>query len=167
MNERVQDRPWSLLDRQMRVAYRGERKLHRLLADEIRRTGASESTLQRTMGRARRDMSRPVVVLFEEMSRGTDCDVERVVGESRAAGTASTDLLERVTLQDATGTVVVARGAGGTFIATVDREVRGGGSSRDRYETATDPRLDMGELLAIAGVLPESLVSRSVAGGSL
>ena len=49
MNERAQDRPWSLLDRGTRVAYRGEHKLHRLLADEIRRAGASETTLQRTM----------------------------------------------------------------------------------------------------------------------
>lgn len=112
-------------------------------------------------------MARPVAVHFEEMSREADYDADRVVGEWRVAGAASTGLLERVTLQDATGTVVVARGAGGAFIANVDREVRGGGLSRDRYETATDPRLDMGALLAIAGVLPESLVSHFAAGGSL
>lgn len=113
-------------------------------------------------------MARPVAVHFEEMSRGADYDADRVVGEWRVAGAASTGLLECVTLQDATGTVVVARGgAGGAFIANVDREIRGGGLSRDRYETATDPRLDMGALLAIAGVLPESLVSHFATCGSL
>ena len=110
MNERSQHRPWSLLDGLMRVAYRGEHKLHRLLADEIRRTGASESSVQRTMERARKDMSRPIAVHFEEMSRGANYDVNRVVGEWRAAGVASMDLLERVALQGAAGTVGVDRG---------------------------------------------------------
>ena len=110
MNERSQHRPWSLLDGLMRVAYRGEHKLPRLLADEIRRTGASESSVQRTMERARKDMSRPIAVHFEEMSRGANYDVNRVVGEWRAAGVASMDLLERVALQGAAGTVGVDRG---------------------------------------------------------
>ena len=137
MNERSQHRPWSLLDGLMRVAYRGEHKLHRLLADEIHRTGASESSVQRTMERARKDMSRPIAVHFEEMSRGANYDVNRVVGEWRAAGVASMDLLGRVALQGEAGTVGVDRGGGyGPLSARRERET-GGGVTDNKARTST------------------------------
>ena len=153
----------------MSAAYPGEHLLYRMLTGEIERAGGIPDS---TLARARRVMSRPLAVHFEEMRRGTEYDFTRVVGEWRRNGRASREFLESVMFRDnprpwlRRWNLTVGRDVDSRHWTTVVRETHEGEQWTERFETAADPVSDVDSMLAVAGWLPEALLSHEVLDGA-